>query len=89
MADLDPRALKIQELLMDEFINILENGVETLTKDGDKVNLRPGAQSLSVIRQFLKDNNVQAVLNSDDPLVKSLTDNLPEFEDDDPAHYDA
>lgn len=89
MADLDPRALKIQELLMDEFIIILENGVEVLNKEGEAVNVRPPAPTLSVIRQFLKDNNVQAILNSDDPLVKALTKDIPTFDDDDEAHYDA
>lgn len=88
MAKLDPKALKIQGLLMDEFIALLENGVETLTDSGEKVYTRPSSQALSVIRQFLKDNNVQAVLDDEDPLIKSMTSKLPSFEDDDdPSIY--
>lgn len=83
----DPRALKVQELLMDEFIDILENGLEHVTKEGDVIRIRPTPAALSVIRQFLKDNNIQAVLATDDEFIKSVTKDLPDFGADDDSTY--
>jgi len=42
-----------------EMKKILEEGVTATNQDGEVVKLTPGASHMNVIRQFLKDNNVE------------------------------
>jgi hypothetical protein len=40
--------------------DIVKNGEETVTQDGEVVRTKPKAATLGVIRQFLKDQNITA-----------------------------
>ena len=44
-----------------EMKRILEEGVTVTDDDGKPVKLTPGASHMNVIRQFLKDNNVENI----------------------------
>ena len=47
--------------LAKEMKRILEEGVTVTDDDGKPVKLTPGASHMNVIRQFLKDNNVENI----------------------------
>lgn len=47
--------------LAKEMARILNDGVTATDDDGNVVKLTPGAAHLNVIRQFLKDNSIEAV----------------------------
>lgn len=64
---------KLHELLADELTNRIVNG-ET-TDDGVVVPAK--ASTLNVIRQFLKDNNVDAI-PAEGSALSGLIDSLPE-----------
>jgi hypothetical protein len=46
--------------MVDTMASILKDGEETVTKDGDVVRCKPKAATLGVIRQFLRDQNINA-----------------------------
>jgi len=52
---------QLHRALADEMKRILESGVTVTNDDGELVKLTPGAPYLNVIRQFLKDNNVESI----------------------------
>ena len=46
--------------LVDTFDDILTNGEQETTRDGDVVRVKPKAATLNTIRQFLRDQNINA-----------------------------
>jgi ABC-type antimicrobial peptide transport system ATPase subunit len=60
--------------------DIVKNGEEEVTKDGDVVRVKPKAATLGVIRQFLKDQNITA--SPEHKGIKKLLD-IPFSVDDD------
>jgi hypothetical protein len=68
-------------LLAEHFSSLLTNGVKALDKDGNEVVLPPRAADLNVIRQFLKDNGIDAQKSGDpagaDPFTNSSAESLP------------
>lgn len=52
---------------------------EPVVVDGKVVGTKVNSAALNVARQFLKDNNITATLDSKP--VKDLVDSLPSFED--------
>lgn len=56
--------------------NIVIGGEVVKNLDGQPVTLTPSPAALGVVRQFLKDNNVQAN-PATNPDIKDLTDSLP------------
>lgn len=67
-------------LVIDLFTDILKNGEEVVTDAGEVIKVKPKAATLSVIRQFLKDNKVEA--DPKNPAVRNLCDDLPDFDED-------
>jgi hypothetical protein len=67
---------ELHSLLAKEFKSQLNNGLEVVTKEGQVVKVSCGASQLNVIRQFLRDNNVECN-GSLNPDIKSLTEELP------------
>lgn len=66
--------------LANTFKDILENGETAVDKDtGEAVKVTPGASTLNAIRQFLKDNQIEAGPTNDSlqDLGKKLTVSLP------------
>jgi hypothetical protein len=59
---------KLHDMLCDELTKRLKHGEEEVTKEGDVVKVAAKASTLNVIRQFLKDNDVQAVPVQDSAL---------------------
>ena len=74
----DQKALQaLFDSLADTMRDALENGKAVVDKDtGEIVRVTPDASTLNVIRQFLKDNNVDAVAAKGSPLDK-LAGSLP------------
>lgn len=70
----------LHQLLAKEFRNMLVNGVKARDDEGNVVTLTPSSAQLNVIRQFLKDNDIQAAMTSKH--MKGIVDNLP-FGDED------
>ena len=68
---------KLHELLCDELMDRLKNG-----EDGE----RPAPATLNVIRQFLRDNNIEGSLEENEDLQKLLQELPPEFKADFKAH---
>lgn len=64
---------KLHAQLCDELLKRLKEGED----DGEGGKVPAKAPTLNVIRQFLKDNNVDALPAEDSPLGK-LVDELPE-----------
>lgn len=79
----DKTLVRLQELLSKEMVRVLEEGVVTQDNDGNIVRLTPGAPMLSVIRQYLKDNNMQLTDPEKDEEARTMRRKLPEFNDDD------
>ena len=71
---------QLHELLCAEFHTILKDGVEVMV-EGEVRNIRPTPAALAVIRQFLKDNNVELVKDSDDKVIKDILKRMPQFGD--------
>lgn len=67
---------KLAEVMKD----ILANGEETVTNQGEVVRVKPKAATLNVIRQFLKDNGIDCAKRPNSP-AQSLAEQLPEFAD--------
>jgi hypothetical protein len=69
--------------VFDDFVetvaDIAKNGEIELTKEGEPVRVTPKAATLGVIRQFLKDQNIQAT--SEHVGIKKLLD-IPFSEED-------
>ena len=63
-------------VLAGHFKELLTKGVEETDKEGNKYFRKASAAELSVIRQFLKDNGIEAVAATGSPLG-SLVDSLP------------
>lgn len=83
MKDINNIAARLHELTAKELLDILENGMEVVTKDGEVIRARPNAAMLNTIRQFLKDNGVGfADTPDDDPFIKGIKGRLPDFNDD-------
>lgn len=49
-----------------EMKKLLEEGVTVVDDDGKPVKITPGASHMNVIRQFLKDNNVENIHLADE-----------------------
>lgn len=62
--------------LANKLTDMLTKGETAVTKDGEVVQLPPSAATLSVIRQFLKDNGIEALATPGSPLA-SLATGLP------------
>lgn len=61
MASATKQAMEqLHAALAKEMAVILENGVKETTKDGELVTVTPSAGFLNAIRQFLKDNGIEA-----------------------------
>jgi hypothetical protein len=58
----------------------LVHGMEDVTEDGSIVRKPPSPAYLNVVRQFLKDNKIEALPASGSPMGK-LVEALPAFED--------
>jgi len=65
-----------------EVARVLKVGMqpEPIVIDGEVVGYKSNAAMVNVARQFLKDNNIQALIGSSKPL-KNLVDSLPDFSD--------
>lgn len=74
----DTKALQtLFDSLADTMRDVLENGKAVTDKEtGELVRVTPDASTLNVIRQFLKDNQIDAVAKAGSPLGK-LADSLP------------
>lgn len=62
--------------LANTLTDMLTKGETTVDKDGEVVTLPPSAATLSVIRQFLKDNGIEALATPGSPIA-SLASALP------------
>jgi hypothetical protein len=62
--------------LCDHLSDVLKNGEEHVTEDGEVIRVKPKAATLSVIRQFLKDNHIEG-LNRPGAPINKVTENLP------------
>lgn len=58
------------------FGDILENGVTTTDDEGKAVKVTPSPAYLNTIRQFLKDNGIEAIRTPGSPL-DNLVNQLP------------
>lgn len=71
----------LHDALANHFADVLKNGEEELTKDGEVVRVKPKAATLNAIRQFLKDNGIEAKPGEGTGLGH-LVAQLPQFEED-------
>jgi hypothetical protein len=78
----DPRLTTLFDLLVDEMTDKLTNGDEVIVKDEGHVRVRAGAASLNVIRQFLKDQGIDATKDGKVGSLAELLKNAPKFDDD-------
>ncbi|WP_448955731.1 hypothetical protein [Labrys neptuniae] len=51
----------LHSALAEHLTDVLNNGEEKITKEGELVRIKPQAATLNVIRQFLKDNDTDAM----------------------------
>lgn len=71
MSAASKRAMEqLHAALAGEMKKILEDGVKEVTKDGEVVQVTAGAQYLNAIRQFLKDNGIEAQMGNTSPGAK-------------------
>lgn len=75
---------ELHALLAKEFVSILTDGVKTVTEEGEVVFISPTPAQLNVIRQFLKDNDIQAAMTNKD--MKKIVESLPFDESDLPPN---
>lgn len=68
---------KLHEALARTFKEILEEGEVVTDKDGNAMRVKPGASTLNAIRQFLKDNGVEAVPDNNGEVRGLGLSNLP------------
>lgn len=90
MSQNDPADLRrMHDLMARHLTDLLENGEIARTKQGEVVvdpdtgkplRIKPTASTLNVIRQFLKDNNVDALPADGSPL-SDLLGTIPQFDD--------
>lgn len=74
-------------ILCEHFADILKNGEEVVDKETGEVSRRPpSAALLAQIRQFLKDNKIEAEPVQGSPLGH-LVGTLPDFTDDDARSF--
>lgn len=73
----------LHEALARQLLDAVKNGELVLTKDGEVARIGARAAVLNVARQFLKDNNIEAVPVPESPL-KKLEETLGDLDDDDP-----
>lgn len=65
MASASKQAMeRLHAALADEMANILKDGRKEVTKDGTVVQVNPSPADLNAIRQFLKDNGIEAQAGS-------------------------
>jgi hypothetical protein len=70
----------LHKLLAEEFAKMLTEGVRfTDSETGEVITRPPTAAELNTIRQFLKDNNIQAAMDHS-PALKDIVADLPSFE---------
>lgn len=75
---------KLHELLAEAFTGIIRDGVTVMNREGKEVKLTAPAAYLKEAREFLKDNNVDAIPQAN-PALQSLAAVLPfPAPDDDP-----
>ena len=79
----DPKAAlgDLHTALATHLSDVIRNGEEKVTEDGVVVRVKPGAATLNVIRQFLKDNGIEAESLPGTP-INRLATNLPSFDED-------
>lgn len=77
---------ELHTLLCEELTDAVKNGQEIVTKDGIKIRTKASPALLNVIRQFLKDNNVEGAAEIKDSPLAGLLKNLPAYGDEDDAH---
>lgn len=75
---------RLHEALATEMSKMLDEGVTAKDEEGNIVKLSPSPSTMNVIRQFLKDNNIEADLAKSKPL-QSVVAKLP-FEGEDNVH---
>jgi hypothetical protein len=67
-------------------LNMLEEGRETMDRDGNIVRVQPTSADLNVIRQRLKDCGITSVPTEDSPIANIVAEmakrRLPELNDD-------
>ena len=82
----DPRLSKMWDLLVDDFVDRLENGEDKVSNEGEVVKVKPTAATLSVIAKFVKDHQISNP-KSDKPnaLAALLADARGEMDEDYPS----
>lgn len=93
MASASKKAMEqLHAALAKEMAGILENGVKEMTKDGEVVTVTPAAGFLNAVRQFLKDNGIEAQAGdgkTSDPFNELKNKALPFLsQDDEDAHVE-
>lgn len=94
MASASKKAMEqLHAALAGEMAKILQDGVTEVTKDGEVVKVTAGAAYLSTIRQFLKDNGIEAQSGNGasavpfDELKKKALPFLHREDEDDALHH--
>lgn len=67
----------LHKALADTFKDILDNGKTVVDKEGEVVKLTPDAATLGAIRQFLKDNGIEAAEGKSEALNAIAGRQLP------------
>jgi GAF domain-containing protein len=77
--------------LLKTLLEGVTKGIEIVDKESGMVTrIKPGASYLNVVRQFLKDNNVELTetgLKASQEDLERLIESLPEFDEDDIAMH--
>jgi hypothetical protein len=73
------RLEELHDLLATKMKDILENGEVVTDREGNALRVTPTAATLSAVRQFLKDNNIEAPVGGTKPLndLQEATTKLP------------
>jgi hypothetical protein len=69
--------------MVQQCLDILENGVTAQDKDGNVVKLTPSASMLAVVVKFLKDNGIDDFDDTDAEPNRELIEtvkNIPDFD---------
>lgn len=67
---------KLHELLAEAFTGIIRDGVTVMDRQGEAVTVTAPAAYLKEAREFLKDNNVDAIPQAN-PALQNLASVLP------------
>ena len=81
MANDKETAKQVHSLMVKQCLNILENGVTAVDKDGNVVKLTPSASLLAVVVKFLKDNGIDSFDMESEPnkeLIRQV-EQMPDF----------